>query len=130
MEPAGLAAQPPAEEEQRARQVQDRRRLLTLWVVVTALWTAATLLRIERVWVPRAGWDHVLRQPWLWLSLSAPPLIFALLFIYVHHAIELRRRVASGSSPQRSRRGSPAAAPSDAARRRAIAKSETRFQSR
>jgi hypothetical protein len=52
------------------------------------------VLRTHRVWVPHAGWDRVLHQPWLWLSLGAPPLIFALLFIHVHHATELRRRIA------------------------------------
>jgi hypothetical protein len=108
MQPTSLAARQgarPAAEEQRARQAQDRRRLLTLWIIVTALWTAATLLRIQRVWVPHASWDHLLHEPWLWLSLGAPPVIFALLFIYVQQAIELRRRMASGSPPRRSRRG-------------------------
>lgn len=88
------------------KQAQDR-RLVTLWVVVTALWTAATLLRIDRVWVPRAGWDRVLHGSWLWLSLGVPPIIFALFLGYVRQAIGLRRRLSSKLSLPDSHRGKP-----------------------
>ncbi len=104
MQPAASAR--PSEDERRAKQAQDR-RLVTLWVVVTALWTAATLLRIDRVWVPRAGWDRVLHGSWLWLSLGVPPIIFALFLGYVRQAIGLRRRLSSKLSLPDSHRGKP-----------------------
>jgi hypothetical protein len=56
-----------------------RARLRVLWVLVSVLWTVATLLRISRVWAPRIGWHRIIEGPWLWISLIAPPLIFALI---------------------------------------------------
>jgi hypothetical protein len=52
------------------------RGLLTLWFVVTALWTAATVLRIDRIWVPGLGWPAVLAHPFTWVSLLLPPAVF------------------------------------------------------
>ncbi len=54
-----------------------RSRLWVLWLVVTGLWTVATLLRVERVWVPRIGWWSIIHGPWLWVSLGVPPFLFA-----------------------------------------------------
>ncbi len=56
-----------------------RVRLWTLWVLVSALWTSGTLLRVNRVWVPLVGWHRCMASPWLWISLLAPPLLFALM---------------------------------------------------
>lgn len=62
----------------------NRPRLRTLWVLVSGLWTVATLLRINRVWVPLVGWHRVIEGPWMWTSLIAPPLIFALILAAIH----------------------------------------------
>jgi hypothetical protein len=51
-------------------------RLPALWFVVTTLWTAATVLRIDRVWVPSLGWPTVLAHPFTWASLLLPPGVF------------------------------------------------------
>ena len=50
----------------------------SLWVLVSILWTVATLLRISEVWAPLIGWHRIIEGPWLWFSLIAPPLIFAI----------------------------------------------------
>jgi hypothetical protein len=59
-------------------------RLRSLWIVVSMLWTVATLLRINRVWVPMTGWEGVIEGPWMWMSLLGPPLIFALILVAIH----------------------------------------------
>lgn len=79
--------------ELRAKLAEDTRRLVMLWVVVSGLWTTATLLRIGRVWMRGGQWDRILHEPWLWISLGVPPLVFALLLIYLRQIIGLRRRV-------------------------------------
>jgi hypothetical protein len=83
----------PTGEVRSERKVETCRHLITLWVVVTALWTTATVFRIDRVWVPRAGWDGVLHGSWLWLSLGVPPVIFALVVTYVCQVIRIRQRI-------------------------------------
>jgi len=72
---------------------QDTRRLVMLWIVVTGLWTAATLLRVNRIWAPGTGWAHILSEPWIWLSLGVPPAVFALLLFYLRQVIGFRRRM-------------------------------------
>jgi hypothetical protein len=52
---------------------------VTLWIVVSGLWTVATALRIESVWVPGAGWAAVLNSGFTWISLLVPPLMFAVI---------------------------------------------------
>jgi hypothetical protein len=54
---------------------------ITLWVVVSALWTVATGLRILRVWVPQAGWPAVISSAVTWAGLLVPPLMFAIILI-------------------------------------------------
>src|SRR5271155_1572780 len=58
---------------------------LLLWVVVSVLWIAATLLRIHRVWVPLVGWQGALAGPWMWISLILPPLMFAVILVAVYY---------------------------------------------
>jgi hypothetical protein len=58
--------------------------LVVLWLSVSGLWSAATFLRVERVWVPITGWDEVLEGPWLWLSLLIPPVMFAVILLSIH----------------------------------------------
>jgi hypothetical protein len=58
--------------------------LLRLWIVVSGLWTAATLLRIGRVWVPVEGWQGAVRGPWIWMSLIIPPSMFAAVAVAIH----------------------------------------------
>ena len=56
---------------------------LRLWLVVTLLWTGATLLRAERVWVPVEGWPAILRGSWLWVELTLPPLMLGAIILAV-----------------------------------------------
>jgi hypothetical protein len=55
------------------------RSLRPLWIVVSGIWIAATLLRIKRVWVPRIGWHETLASPVLWTSLILPTSMTALI---------------------------------------------------
>jgi hypothetical protein len=51
---------------------------VTLWIIVSVLWTVATCLRMQRTW---GGWPFVLGDPYTWVSLLLPPAVFALLLI-------------------------------------------------
>ena len=68
-----------------------RARLWILWVLVSGLWTVAALLRIDRVWVPLIGWHRIIGGLWIWISLVAPPLIFALVIGAVEKRIRGRQ---------------------------------------
>jgi hypothetical protein len=61
-----------------------RARLWTVWALVSALWATATLSRIHRLWVPQLGWHRIIADPWLWIGLLAPPLLFALILCATH----------------------------------------------
>jgi hypothetical protein len=52
-------------------------RLVLLWILTSALWAVATVLRLYRVWVPAVGWQKAVEGPRLWVSLILPPLMFA-----------------------------------------------------
>ncbi len=67
------------------------RRLLPLWTVVSGLWTAATLLRVNQVWVPLIGWHDTLVRPLFWISLLAAPAIFAVVFGAIHRRTNHRQ---------------------------------------
>jgi hypothetical protein len=54
---------------------------ITLWVIVSGLWSVATSLRILRVWVPQAGWPAVISSAFTWAGLLLPPLVFAIILI-------------------------------------------------
>jgi hypothetical protein len=54
-----------------------------VWIMVTGLWTAATILRMNRVWVPVLGWHGVLENIYTWVSLLLPPWIFAVVLLAV-----------------------------------------------
>lgn len=72
-----------AEELDRARR-EPALRLLVLWVLASALWTVATILRFYWVWVPAVGWGRAIDGPWLWVSLILPPLTFAAILAVIH----------------------------------------------
>jgi len=57
---------------------------LILWAVMTGLWTLATILRVNRVWVPLEGWQSVVEGPWIWISLILPPAMFAVILAAIH----------------------------------------------
>jgi hypothetical protein len=63
----------------------NRRRpnFVLLWVIVTSLWTAATILRIQQIWVPIQGWDAVIGSVYTWISLFLPPWMFAIILLAV-----------------------------------------------
>ncbi len=60
-----------------------RPNLVLLWLIVSGIWTIATLLRMDRVWVPGRGWPAVLDDGVTWASLLAPPLTFAAVLLFV-----------------------------------------------
>jgi hypothetical protein len=70
-------------EKQRDPPPRDDGFFLRLWLVVVALWTAATLLRVARLWVPVEGWHAAFRGLWLWLELVLPPAMFGLVILAV-----------------------------------------------
>jgi hypothetical protein len=70
-------------EGRRRKWSDDGRYFLKLWAVVTVFWTAATLFRVARVWVPIDGWRNVINGPWLWLELGLPPLMFGIVTMAV-----------------------------------------------
>jgi len=78
----------------------DRRRrrgtsgsgFITLWVLVSGIWTVATCLRIHRVWVPSLGWPAVLTSTFTWVSLLTPPLMFAVILLAVSRIASARHR--------------------------------------
>lgn len=54
---------------------------LVLWIIVTGLWTVATLVRIHRHWVPVLGWPGVIGSVYTWVSLLLPPWMFAIILL-------------------------------------------------
>jgi hypothetical protein len=92
---------PPSKDGLRKRS-DDGRYFLRLWAVVTVFWTAATLFRVNRVWVPIDGWQNVLAGPWLWLELGLPPLMFGVVTAAVCQLVRNQRN--SGVSWPRCRR--------------------------
>ena len=62
-----------------------------LWAIVSVLWTGATLFRVIRVWVPVDGWRSVIAGPWLWLEITLPPVIFAIVLLAIRVMIQSRR---------------------------------------
>lgn len=65
--------------------------LLILWIAVSGLWTAATSVRITTTWVPFAGWQKVLEGPWIWISFTVPPLMFAVVLAAIDQISKHRR---------------------------------------
>lgn len=60
-----------------------RLRLVRLWLIVSGLWTIATLLRVERLWLTREHWHDAIGGPWLWIELCLPPALFAVVLLAV-----------------------------------------------
>ena len=54
-----------------------------LWIVVSGLWTTATVLRMQRVWVTSSGWPALLDNPITWISLCVPPFMFAIILVTI-----------------------------------------------
>jgi hypothetical protein len=59
-------------------------------MIVSGISTVATLLRIDRVWVPGRGWLAVLRNGLTWASFLAPPLTFAVILLFVSSVARVR----------------------------------------
>lgn len=59
-------------------------RPVVLWILVSGLWTAATLLRIYSVWLPFGGLRLALEGRWIWISLVIPPAMFAVILAAIH----------------------------------------------
>jgi hypothetical protein len=47
---------------------------VTLWIIVSGLWTLATVSRLKRA---GDGWPAALNRGFTWLSLLPPPVVFA-----------------------------------------------------
>lgn len=58
-------------------------RYFKLWVIVSLLWAAATVLRAARMWVPIDGWAATLRSWVLWIELVLPSLMFGSIILAV-----------------------------------------------
>ena len=61
---------------------------VTLWLIVSGLWTVAAWLRMQRTWSGPA----LLENPYTWVSLLLPPLVFALLLIGISRIARRSRR--------------------------------------
>jgi hypothetical protein len=72
---------------QKEGKADHKRSLLVLWFVVSGLWTAATLLRIYRVWTPFVGSQIAVEGPLIWIALVLPPLMFAGILASIHMTI-------------------------------------------
>jgi len=59
-------------------------RPVTLWLVVSGLWTAATVLRLYTAWVPFESWRFAVEGQWIWISLIIPPVMFAVILAAIH----------------------------------------------
>jgi hypothetical protein len=59
-------------------------RPVTLWILVSGLWTCATLLRIYTVWIPFADWRFADESRWIWVSLVIPPAMFGVILAAIH----------------------------------------------
>ena len=92
----------PSEEQPRRSPSKDH-YFLKLWIIVSLLWTGATLLRAHRVWVPIEGWRAILLGPWLWLELALPPLMFGVVMLGVHQ-LSIKQRNFRDSMPRCRRR--------------------------
>ena len=72
---------------------RDRARrnpnFITLWLIVSCLWTVATVLRMWRTW---GGWPEVLSSPMSWVSVLLPPLIFALVLFAMSRIADPQHR--------------------------------------
>jgi hypothetical protein len=76
---------------------RDDYYFLKLWLVVSALWTAATLLRVARLWGAVEGWSGILGGPWIWLELVLPPIMFGAVIFAVRQIADNQQRVCSWS---------------------------------
>lgn len=81
---------PDPPEELSSKWQTDYRFFVKLWIVVTVLWTVATLLRVDRVWRLTEEWAAIVRGPWLWLELALPPIVFGGVTIAVGYIARAR----------------------------------------
>jgi hypothetical protein len=80
-EPTGLAGV--ADQTEVRTNAPRRSSFVALWIIVTALWTIATVTRMQRIWVPMMGWPAVLGNLYTWASLLLPPWMFAIILLAV-----------------------------------------------
>jgi hypothetical protein len=64
---------------------------MVLWMIVSGLWTSATILRIDRVSAPGHGWPEILGNPFTWVSLFIPPLMYAIILLGVKRMATTRQ---------------------------------------
>ena len=50
---------------------------IRLWLVVVVLWAGATLFRTNRFWAPDSNPAESWGNPWVWIDLFVPPILFA-----------------------------------------------------
>jgi hypothetical protein len=58
-------------------------RLLALWILVSLLWTAATLIRLYKI-LPLPGPMGALSGQWVSISLIVPPMMFGVIIAAVY----------------------------------------------
>jgi hypothetical protein len=78
-----MSSSPPEPEEGPHVPRRGEHYFLKLWLIVSAFWTAATLLRVARLWVPIEGWPAILGGPWMWLELVIPPVMVGVVIFAV-----------------------------------------------
>ncbi|HXC26346.1 MAG TPA: hypothetical protein VNV38_00120 [Stellaceae bacterium] len=54
---------------------------IRLWLVVVVLWAGATLFRTNRFWAPDSNPAESWGNPWVWIDLFVPPILFAAMLI-------------------------------------------------
>jgi hypothetical protein len=60
-----------------------RPNLFVVWMIVTVLWTTATVWRMRHLWVPTTGWASLMPNELAWISLLVPPVMFAIVLAAV-----------------------------------------------
>jgi hypothetical protein len=63
---------------------RDAYRFLLLWGVVSALWTAALLFRVYRVWSPFSDQWSEFRRPQMLIGLFIPPTVFGIVMAAIY----------------------------------------------
>jgi hypothetical protein len=66
--------------------------LVVLWVVVTGLWTAATIFRMQRAWAPVMAWHTIFGSAYTWVTLFVPSGMFAIILLAVRRLAMPRGR--------------------------------------
>jgi hypothetical protein len=76
------------------QQLLRKSYFLRLWLAVSILWEAGTLIRVHRVWVPIEGWQAPIRSLLFWLHVALPPLVFGAIVLVSRHVRRSREDAA------------------------------------